>query len=124
MDKPMIFARSVLLSMEAKEGIMLAIIMHMKAMLPSLVAWSTNPGIGLLKSTGNFMATDMTRIREAISAIQLSTDEKKGKRAGQNAGRESHVIRAVVNHVIGKPLENRRKTVEKSSVSRRKAVGK
>ncbi|KAI3728508.1 hypothetical protein L6452_17145 [Arctium lappa] len=66
MDKPMIFARSVLLSIDAKEGIKLAIIMHMKAMLPNLVAWSTLPRIRLVRSTGNFMATVITVIDTAL----------------------------------------------------------
>nr|GEV57627.1 hypothetical protein CTI12_AA326940 [Tanacetum cinerariifolium] len=60
----MIFVRSSLLFMVAKEGNIFAIMAHIKAMLPILVAWSTIPDIGLLRSMGSFIATAIT-VREA-----------------------------------------------------------
>ncbi|MFS7991520.1 hypothetical protein Hanom_Chr12g01071671 [Helianthus anomalus] len=55
--KAMTFVKSSLLLMVAKEGRKLAVIVHIKAMLPIFATWSTAPGIEPLRSTGNFIAT-------------------------------------------------------------------
>ncbi|KAJ0531652.1 hypothetical protein HanLR1_Chr10g0380541 [Helianthus annuus] len=62
--KAVMFDQSALLSMVDKQGNKLAIMVHMKAMLPSFATWSTSPGMEPLRSTGNFIATDIT-VRKA-----------------------------------------------------------
>ncbi|KAM0057283.1 hypothetical protein Hdeb2414_s0005g00156321 [Helianthus debilis subsp. tardiflorus] len=57
--KVTMFDRSPSLFMAPKQGNKLAIMVHIKAILPSLVVWSTTPSIEPLRSTGSFIAIDI-----------------------------------------------------------------
>ncbi|MFS7982318.1 hypothetical protein Hanom_Chr10g00961401 [Helianthus anomalus] len=69
--KPATFDISSLLPMVPKQGNKLAMMVHINAMLPSFATWSTSPGMEPLRSTGNFIATDITARKAALSLKYL-----------------------------------------------------